>query len=483
VTRAASFEARHLEKPIRRQRRDEEEGDVGNLLHEGLDPSEDDIKLPSSWPSWLISTALLALILVISKDGIGAIQQGNLTSFSSEMIWGAIVASIIVFASIELIEVILTKVHRHDSEINYGDRKIPCPSFKYVFQLSPLRILALLATGVILQNPFGYMGNAYRSQRDQGLKQVDGWMALTKLSFILGLAGILSWLVTIDSGGLYAPLGVTISLMVLMYFSVPLKSLDGHRLWKWKPAISIGTLVISTVLYFGVLNRTIDYSTLSTIGFISLATFIGLISYIFTSKFHNMINIEFSLHMASDEWIAENVKKDDDVWERDNDVEIPKEGQTLEITKERIMKEEIRTSHEEIKQLLSSQNEIIERQTERIAKLDDMVLDIKMDKEIESLSNEIGADDLVREMKYQEGDEEIPSKYYSDNQLRSAGWSDEQITILKGKSIEQLDTPLEPIPSKSKLNRMKKAELVDLAETHGLDSSGTKAAIIERLLG
>ena len=78
---------------------------------------------------------------------------------------------------------------------------------------------------------------------------------------------------------------------------------------------------------------------------------------------------------------------------------------------------------------------------------------------------------------------EKTSKDYSDNQLRAVGWSDEQIANLKGKSIEQLDAPLEPIPSKSKLNRMKKAELIDLAETHGLDSSGTKAAIIERLLG
>jgi hypothetical protein len=78
---------------------------------------------------------------------------------------------------------------------------------------------------------------------------------------------------------------------------------------------------------------------------------------------------------------------------------------------------------------------------------------------------------------------EPAAKEYSDNQLRMSGWSDEQIANLKGKSIEQLDTPLEPLPSKSKLGKMKKAELAGLAKAHGLDSSGTKAAIIERLLG
>ena len=37
------------------------------------------------------------------------------------------------------------------------------------------------------------------------------------------------------------------------------------------------------------------------------------------------------------------------------------------------------------------------------------------------------------------------------------------------------------LPSKSALNKMKKAELAELAESRGVDSSGTKKDIIERL--
>ena len=41
----------------------------------------------------------------------------------------------------------------------------------------------------------------------------------------------------------------------------------------------------------------------------------------------------------------------------------------------------------------------------------------------------------------------------------------------------------DPIPNQASLKRLKKAELVELAELQGLDSSGTKADIISRLLG
>ena len=46
----------------------------------------------------------------------------------------------------------------------------------------------------------------------------------------------------------------------------------------------------------------------------------------------------------------------------------------------------------------------------------------------------------------------------------------------------EVEEELEPLPTKTKLNKMKKAELVEFAEGRGVDSSGTKAAIIERLL-
>jgi hypothetical protein len=189
--------------------------------------------------------------------------------------------------------------------------------------------------------------------------------------------------------------------------------------------------------------------------------------------------------MASDEWIAENVKKDDDdVWERDDELPID-EGRTLEITEETITREEINATHER----QSTQEEILEKQAQRIDQLENFWLGEQMRNETEAQRDVIGEGELVRGMSGK-----TPSKDYSDNQLRAAGWSDEQIADLKGKSIEQLDTPLEPLPSKSKLNKMKKAKLVNLANTHGVDitpkqdsSTGKtrplfKGEIIERLL-
>jgi len=168
--------------------------------------------------------------------------------------------------------------------------------------------------------------------------------------------------------------------------------------------------------------------------------------------------------MASDEWIAENVKKDDDdVWERDDEQLSISEGQTLERTEEVVTREEIKATHEAIEKF-NEQDEKIARLEAKTRQMADYILDQKMQLEIENLKEEIGGGDLVREMHG-----EKTSKDYSDNQLRSAGWSDEQIANLKGKSIEQLDAPLEPIPSKSKLNRMKKAELIDLANAHSVD--------------
>lgn len=38
------------------------------------------------------------------------------------------------------------------------------------------------------------------------------------------------------------------------------------------------------------------------------------------------------------------------------------------------------------------------------------------------------------------------------------------------------------LPNKTALNKMLKADLAELAESRGVDSSGTKPAIIERLL-
>ena len=48
--------------------------------------------------------------------------------------------------------------------------------------------------------------------------------------------------------------------------------------------------------------------------------------------------------------------------------------------------------------------------------------------------------------------------------------------------VEVFEQVVEELPSESVLKKMKKAELVELAESRNLESTGTKADIIERLL-
>ena len=51
-----------------------------------------------------------------------------------------------------------------------------------------------------------------------------------------------------------------------------------------------------------------------------------------------------------------------------------------------------------------------------------------------------------------------------------------------GNELEPVVEATEPIPTEAQLKRLKKAELVQLAESQGLDSTGTKADIIARLV-
>ena len=50
------------------------------------------------------------------------------------------------------------------------------------------------------------------------------------------------------------------------------------------------------------------------------------------------------------------------------------------------------------------------------------------------------------------------------------------------ENVSHSDEGTDNLPSEAALKRMKKAELVEMAKANGLDSSGTKADIIARLL-
>ncbi len=57
---------------------------------------------------------------------------------------------------------------------------------------------------------------------------------------------------------------------------------------------------------------------------------------------------------------------------------------------------------------------------------------------------------------------------------------EEEVAEEVEEEAEEEAKPVEA-PSKAALNKMKKAEVVDVAESMGLDTSGTKADLIERI--
>ncbi len=65
-------------------------------------------------------------------------------------------------------------------------------------------------------------------------------------------------------------------------------------------------------------------------------------------------------------------------------------------------------------------------------------------------------------------------EYVPESIQEDIDWNpgDPDVQVTKGQ---------EPLPSKSALNKMKKGELVEFANARGVDSSGTKKDIIERL--
>ncbi|MDP6899462.1 MAG: hypothetical protein QGF94_01320 [Candidatus Thalassarchaeaceae archaeon] len=74
-----------------------------------------------------------------------------------------------------------------------------------------------------------------------------------------------------------------------------------------------------------------------------------------------------------------------------------------------------------------------------------------------------------------DGFEESTTDDVQDSEIEAAPEVDGEI-----EPVVEVD--IEPIPSEAKLKRLKKAELVELAEQRNIDSSGTKGEIISRLL-
>ena len=80
------------------------------------------------------------------------------------------------------------------------------------------------------------------------------------------------------------------------------------------------------------------------------------------------------------------------------------------------------------------------------------------------------------------GDEFIPLEPENDSSIQVREKPREETPAVEEMPDVEVEVEVESGPSEASLKRLKKAELMELAMLQGLDSSGTKADIIARLL-
>ena len=68
-------------------------------------------------------------------------------------------------------------------------------------------------------------------------------------------------------------------------------------------------------------------------------------------------------------------------------------------------------------------------------------------------------------------------------ELLPAEEAEEEVEAEEAEEVEEAEAETSPKPSEAELNKMKKAELVELAESLGVSTSGTKKDLVEAILG
>jgi hypothetical protein len=134
-------------------------------------------------------------------------------------------------------------------------------------------------TSSVLNNPFGFPGRNYREQGDYDLRRIDGLLALGKILSLFVIGAVSAQLMINGVEHPAVTISLSLTIMFLLFCSIPVKPLAGYRLFKYNSTLAITIFVISLYTYFSMINRVLDPNLLVIAGIFSAA---GLAVVIYT---------------------------------------------------------------------------------------------------------------------------------------------------------------------------------------------------------
>jgi hypothetical protein len=245
--------------------------------------------------------------------------------------------------------------------------------------------------------------------------------------------------------------------------------LDGYRLWRWQPVLALLFFIVGVSLYFALLNRFIDYSLTSTIGFVSLAAFVGIIAMFLSPGFQKNV-------VEEQKEIVELIE---------HTSLIDKEADWDSVSTESSLFEDGGAGqlHESIPLTSPAQTEVQEMQTQVDMMVDIVSVERLAREELQRTVELMQSDQMKAEDKERLDDsalDELAQDLHDEAEVPTSTAPDPPAK----KSLEDAKAIFAPeLPSASALMRKKKRELIDLCKERSLDYSGTKKDMVARLTG
>jgi len=136
------------------------------------------------------------------------------------------------------------------------------------FRVWTMGAVALLASSVIFKAPFGFPGGSKMYARKRWITENA---ALAKVSLVLSLYAVFYMLIL---GGLtFLEPALSVSLMFFFYLLLPIKPLEGHRIYQASKPVWGGLFGLSLLLYFGWQLAFLPVGVFIGSGFLGLALF------------------------------------------------------------------------------------------------------------------------------------------------------------------------------------------------------------------
>jgi Zn-dependent protease len=455
----------------RKRKRDEEDATPHLELRLGM---------AHSWSAWVAAALMIAAALIISDVGLASIAAGNWSALTLELAISALLVAVIVFLWMEAYEIILRKI----------------AGLRYGFQLSFLGTVSLLFTALFLQAPFGFPGRNYNEEDERETRNISGLVSLGKLFSLLVVIGALSLCVTLGVSALFAPLGIMLAAMFLLFSSIPIRPLDGYKVWRWNRLVSHVFTVLALAIYFGVMYRSIPYDWLTLLGGAAL---LGLVTILILFRSVNFDRVDHLLidrtrefeGMDETESVDWNIEMESTGAEGDLGVETVQTEPTAEPTEAELLADAIKRAEMAEKERDFAWTEADRIQRDRIqkegeAEFTSLLEDVPVESLPDPTELPAGHDDIASETPVERTSAPIP---VIPAEGLPEGWSTEQWEYYGAewlaKQAEREKESVSVVPTTpivaEDLSSLTVAKLKERLREAGMKVSGKKAELIARL--